>query len=80
MELINEGTENVGKAHIFEQSTIDKWREAKNNPNGTNEFGMPNYMAYPNTDWFMKLWDRDSHKNTIYLFQEVMTRLTTFYL
>ena len=55
MELINEGTENVGKAHIFEQSTIDKWREAKNNPNGTNEFGMPNYMAYPNTDWFNEI-------------------------
>lgn len=34
MELINEGAENVGKAHIFEQSTIDKWREAQNNPNG----------------------------------------------
>lgn len=55
MELINEGAENVGKAHIFEQSTIDKWREAQNNPNGTNEFGIPNYMAYPNTDWFNEI-------------------------
>lgn len=55
MELINEGTDNVGKANIFEQSTIDKWREAQNDPNGVNEFGVPNYMAYPNTDWFNEI-------------------------
>lgn len=74
MELINEGAENVGKAHIFEQSTIDKWREAQNNPNGTNEFGIPNYMAYPNTDWFNEIMGSGFSQNIIYLFQEVMTR------
>ena len=52
MQLINEGAANVGQATIFSESTIRKWEEAKANPDGLNEYGMPNYMAYPNTDWF----------------------------
>lgn len=52
MELVNEGTDNMDRAHVFGQSTIDTWREAQKDPNGLNEYGVPNYMAYPNTNWF----------------------------
>jgi TonB-linked SusC/RagA family outer membrane protein len=52
MELINEGCENIGNADIFSQTTIDAWKAAKSNPNGLNDYGVPNYIAYPNTDWF----------------------------
>ena len=55
MELINEGAENMGRGQIFNQSTIDKWKEAKLSPNGLNEYGVPNYIAYPNTDWFNEI-------------------------
>ena len=55
MELINEGCDNMDKAHVFGDATIEAWREAQKNPNGTNEYGMPNYMAYPNTDWFSEI-------------------------
>ena len=31
---------------------IEAWRKADQNPNGTdNEWGIPNWLAYPNTDW-----------------------------
>ncbi len=52
MEYVNEACDNSNQGHIFSQSSIDMWREAKANPNGLNDYGMPNYMAYPNTDWF----------------------------
>ncbi len=55
MELINEGALNVESTPVFNQSTIDKWRAAAQDPNGLNEYGVPNYMAYPNTDWFAEL-------------------------
>lgn len=51
MEFMNESAENVGNTPFFSTSTIDEWREAKNNPNGISESGYPNYVAYPNTDW-----------------------------
>lgn len=36
----------------YRQTDIDVWRAASENPNGTdNEWGVPNYLAYPNTDW-----------------------------
>lgn len=51
MEWINESFENIGQPNHFAQSTIDTWREKSMNPNGLNENGVPNYVAYPNTDW-----------------------------
>lgn len=51
MEWYNEAQTNVGDAPLFSQSTIDAWRAAEVNPNGLNENGVPNYVAYPNTDW-----------------------------
>lgn len=51
MELINESHTNIGQPSHFSQATIDLWREKEKNPNGLNENGVPNYIAYPNTDW-----------------------------
>ncbi|MGV8134866.1 MAG: TonB-dependent receptor [Mangrovibacterium sp.] len=51
MELINEGYENSGIAPVFSQTTIDTWREKSKDPNGLTDEGIPNYVAYPNTDW-----------------------------
>ena len=52
MELVNEGYTNIDNSAHYSQSTIETWREAAKYPNAMNEFGMPNYMAYPNTEWF----------------------------
>ncbi|MCD8313015.1 MAG: SusC/RagA family TonB-linked outer membrane protein, partial [Bacteroidales bacterium] len=57
MEYMNEAYENSNQAHPFSQSSIDLWREKKLDPNGLNEYGMPNYMAYPNTDWFSEIFN-----------------------
>jgi len=51
MEYMNESSVNIGSSNIFSQSTIDLWREKEKVPNELNEFGYPNYVAYPNTDW-----------------------------
>lgn len=51
MEWLNESFENIGQPKHFAQSTIDLWREKAKDPNGLNENGVPNYVAYPNTDW-----------------------------
>ena len=51
MEWINESFENIGQPNHFAQSTIDLWREKSADPNGLNENGVPNYIAYPNTNW-----------------------------
>lgn len=51
MRLVNEGFTNLKQAPVYTQTTIDKWEEAKANPNGLNDHGFPNRVAYPNTDW-----------------------------
>ena len=51
MEWVNESFENIGQPNHFAQSTIDLWREKSLDPNGLNENGVPNYIAYPNTNW-----------------------------
>ena len=51
MELINESFTNIGQPAHFNQSTIDTWREKSLRPNDVNELGVPNYVAYPNTNW-----------------------------
>lgn len=57
MELMNESYRNVGKSDdLFDQKYIDLWREKSKDPNGLNENGVPNYIAYPNTDWAEELF------------------------
>ena len=52
MELFNEACEGSGTASLYSASNIEAWRNATANPNGISESGMPNYVAYPNTDWY----------------------------
>lgn len=40
----------------FDQKYIDLWREKSKDPNGVNENGVPNYIAYPNTNWLKELY------------------------
>ena len=56
MDLVNEAADNVDQAHIFSDSTINAWRAANANPDGVNEYGVKNSIAYPNTDWFKELF------------------------
>ena len=51
MTLMNESFENLDMPNHFSQSTIDLWREKSKHPNELNENGVPNYVAFPNTDW-----------------------------
>ena len=56
MSLMNEACDNVETTRIFSQSNIDLWREAAKDPYALNSKGIPNYVAYPNTDWFEELF------------------------
>lgn len=51
MKLFNESNVNIGRSNYYSQATIDAWEQANKNPNGVTDFGVPNYIAYPNTDW-----------------------------
>lgn len=56
MEFVNEASTNLGQGLKYSQSTIDTWRAAEKDPNGTAESGYPNYVAYPNTDWMDEIY------------------------
>ncbi|MFV0378076.1 MAG: SusC/RagA family TonB-linked outer membrane protein [Mangrovibacterium sp.] len=60
MEMHNRAVANLNPEGIiadptllpYSQANIDTWRAASLNPGGTdNEWGIPNSLAYPNTDW-----------------------------
>ncbi|SFS59604.1 TonB-linked outer membrane protein, SusC/RagA family [Sphingobacterium wenxiniae] len=60
MDMHNRATANLNPVGVtndptllpYKQSDIDIWRAASSDPNGTNNpWGVPNYLAYPNTDW-----------------------------
>jgi TonB-linked SusC/RagA family outer membrane protein len=63
MQLFNESQTNLGQNPTFAQSIIDTWIAAKQNPNGLAPSGYPNYVAYPNIDWwneiYTKAWMQD---------------------
>ena len=52
MRLINEAGANLGQPPLFSDALITDWENAKQNPNGTGPAGYPNYVSYPNTNWF----------------------------
>lgn len=56
MELFNEGCDNAQTSHKFSQTNIDLWKKAAADPYGLNEYGVPNYVAYPNTEWFNEIF------------------------
>lgn len=51
MRLINQGFQNVGAAAPFDSVTIQGFADAAKDPNGKTPLGIPNYVAYPNTNW-----------------------------
>ena len=51
MRLTNESNRNMGVSEVYAANTIQKWEEANKDPNGISASGVPNYVAYPNTDW-----------------------------
>lgn len=63
MQLFNEGARNIGQAQPYSQNSIDLWTEANKNPNALNEFGIPNYVAYPNTDWGNEVFENNLVQN-----------------
>lgn len=56
MAIMNESAENIGAMLPFSQASIDLWRSKESDPNGISESGYPNYVAYPNTDWFSAIY------------------------
>lgn len=63
MRLINEGYTNVGQPIIFAQSTINAWDSASKIPNQLNAIGVPNSIAYPNTNWADALFNNRLTQN-----------------
>jgi TonB-linked SusC/RagA family outer membrane protein len=65
MSLINESVLNLQPtaAPIFSQQTIDDWKAAAANPNGLNSYGVPNWLAYPNTDWYDAVFENNLVQN-----------------
>ncbi len=63
MSLVNEAAYNVGQIAVFPDSVIKEWEAANANPYGLNEYGVPNYVAYPNTDWFDELFNTGYSQN-----------------
>ncbi len=57
MRMFQEAAENVGDKSPYTQSAIDAWTAANANPNGLAESGVPNYVAYPNTNWGDWIYD-----------------------
>ncbi|MDR1722852.1 MAG: TonB-dependent receptor [Tannerella sp.] len=58
MQLFNESQTNLGQNPTFAQSIIDTWNTAKQNPNGIAPSGYPNYVAYPNIDWWDEIYTK----------------------
>lgn len=58
MELFNESQTNIGSSPQFAPSIIDTWRAAAKDPNGMSSSGYPNYVAYPNTDWWSEIYNK----------------------
>jgi len=51
MRLTNEAHTNIGQAAKYSALTIAAWDSASKIPNLLTPNGVPNYVAYPNTDW-----------------------------
>lgn len=59
MRMINEGFTNTGATARFTDAEINRWEQAKLNPNGLNSNGIPNYIASPNTNWVDALYNNN---------------------
>ena len=63
MRLMNESARNIGTAEVFSANTISAWETANQDPNGLNVIGVPNYVAFPNTDWNKEVYRNNIVKN-----------------
>lgn len=63
MRLFNESRVNTGQPLKYSEELIKDWIEASNNPNGTNEYGIPNYVTYPNTNWGDAIFETNWSQN-----------------
>lgn len=63
MRLQNEASTNVGGKIIFDPSTISAWEDASKNPNGISQWGVPNSLAYPNTNWGDEIFETNLIQN-----------------
>lgn len=59
MRLMNESARNIGSAEVFSTNTIEAWETANKNPNGLNENGIPNRVAFPNTNWNREMYQNN---------------------
>ncbi len=59
MKLMNESARNIESSEPFTQATIDAWLNAKKNPNALNANGIPNRIAFPNTDWVKEIYQKN---------------------
>lgn len=57
MSLVNEACDNIGMSHIFSDGSIAQWKIARAFPDMLNQYGVPNRIAYPNTDWYSELFN-----------------------
>ena len=56
MRLTNEGHINLNQAAKYSALTIAAWDSVSKIPNELTPAGVPNYIAYPNTDWMRALF------------------------
>jgi TonB-linked SusC/RagA family outer membrane protein len=59
MQLYNEAAANIAQALPYSQNNIDLWTNANKDPSAVNEFGIPNYVAYPNTNWGKEIFENN---------------------
>lgn len=59
MQLVNEGYRNLGQNPIYTDATMALWAAANANPDGVTAQGIPNYIAYPNTDWSKAIFENN---------------------
>ncbi|WP_053058433.1 TonB-dependent receptor [Pedobacter sp. BMA] len=63
MRLINEASANIGGAVIYSPDIIQPYIDAASNPDGTTAQGIPNDVAYANTDWAKTTINRSALQN-----------------
>lgn len=59
MRLVNESARNTGSPEIYSDKTIQAWVEANRNPEALTPNGVPNWLAYPNTNWQREMYERN---------------------
>ncbi len=58
MRLMNESARNVLVTEPFSSNTISVWEAAQKDPNSLTANGIPNYVAFPNTDWNKEMYKK----------------------